>query len=138
MMVLQKLNRRCRNVDEVSWFCKWFKGTVTRKPCILVYNKCRFVVKLFIFFPFRKNKGIVGGQLKKIIRSLSCFKWNQVGIWKKKKDTQKSFMCHNKLKSLWCNILLSVAWAMKTGNGLINENALNLLRKYNDIWILES
>lgn len=131
-MVLQKLNWRHWDVDEVSWFRKWLKGTISWKPRILVDNECWFVVKLFTFFPFRKNKGITGGQLKKIIRSLSCFKRNQVGIWK----TEDSFMCFNNLNSFKCNITAISSMSNVNSIGLINKNSQNL-RKYS-IYLLQN
>lgn len=132
MMVLQKLNWRHWDVDEVSRFRKWLKGTISWKPRILVDNECWFVVKLFTFFPFRKNKGITGGQLKKIIRSLSCFKRNQVGIWK----TEDSFMCFNNLNSFKCNITAISSMSNVNSIGLINKNSQNL-RKYS-IYLLQN
>lgn len=127
-MVLQKLNWRGWNVDEVSWFCEWLKWTVSRKPCILVDDKGRSVVKIFCIFPFRNNKSIIGDQLKKIIWSLSCFKWNQAGIWKNKTEESTlnlfiSWYVHNKSSSFWCTTTNTSS--MRNDFGLTNENSLN-------------
>lgn len=141
-MVLQKLNWRGWNVDEVSWFCKWLKGTVSWKPRILVNDKCRSVVKIFRFFPFRKNKSIIGDQLKKIIWSLSCFKWNQVGIWKNETEesAQNSFTCwymHNKLSSFWCTT--TDTSSMRSENGLwpYQRKQPESCKKIHYVWIAE-